>query len=85
MFDDEDDTGRAIEVTVDVKGRLMKIDPEQMKGGEKAGYDHMISAITWYQEVYDGKIIREFNFFHGGWTFLDGGSANDGHFAALGI
>lgn len=85
LFDDEDETGRAIEVTIDVNGRLMKIDPEAMKGGDKAGYDLMISAITWYQEVHDNKIIREFNFRRGGWTILDGKSANEGHRAALGI
>ncbi|MCF6239589.1 MAG: phage major tail tube protein, partial [Candidatus Marinimicrobia bacterium] len=85
LFDDEDDTGRVIEASIDVRGRLMKVDPEQMKGGDKAGYDHMISAITWYQEVHDGKVIRQFNFKRGGWTILDGASANDANRSALAI
>ncbi len=79
LFDDEDDSGRAIEVTVDIKARLMKIDPEQMKGGEKAGYDHMLSAVTWYSEVHDKKVIREFNFRPGGWTILNGTGVGDDH------
>ena len=85
LFDDEDDSGRAIEVTIDVKGRLMKLDPDAMKGGDKAGYDNMISAITWYQEVHDNKVIREFNFRRGGWTILNGKAVNAGHRSVLGI
>lgn len=79
LFDDEDDTGRAIEVSVDLKARLMKIDPENMKGGDKAGYDHTLSAVTWYSEVHDGKVIRQFNFKAGGWTILDGQQIGDDH------
>jgi P2 family phage contractile tail tube protein len=79
LFDDNDDSGKAIEVSIDLKARLMKIDPEQMKGGDKAGYDHMLSAITWYSEVHDGRVIREFNLSLGGWTILDGKTVNDDH------
>lgn len=83
LFNDE--TGDNVEVTIDTLGRLMKLDPDAMKGGEKAGFDHLISAITWYQEVWDGTIMREFSFKKGGWTILNGSPANVAHRAALGI
>lgn len=83
LFDDED--GRPIEATIDIKGRLMKIDPEAMKGGEKSGYDYMISSISWYQQVEDGKVIRQYNFKLGGWTVHDGNPTNVGVRSALAI
>lgn len=79
LFDDDSDDNRAIEVTIDLKARLTKIDPENMKGGDKAGYDHVLSAVTWYQEVHDKEIIREFDRNAGGWTILGGQPANDDH------
>lgn len=78
-------SGREIEVVIDAKGRLSKVEPNQMKGGEKAGYDHTISSITWYQEVHDKKIIREFNFFSGGWRMRNGVAVNAGRNRILGI
>lgn len=77
--------GREIEVTIDVNGRLMKIEPEQMKGGEKSGYDHTISSISWYSEVHDGRVIREFNFFLGGWRVRNGAAVNMTRNRILGI
>lgn len=83
IVDEED--GRELEATIDIRGRLMKLEAEQMKGGEKSGYDHTISAITWYQEVFDGKVVREMNWKRGGWTILNGVSVNQNRNSILGI
>lgn len=81
----DENSGREIEAVIDMKGRLMKVEAEQMKGGDKAGYDHTISSITWYQEMQDGKVWREFNFFMGGWRIRNGQPANAGRNRILGI
>ena len=81
----DEEKGKEIEVTVDIKARLMKLEAEQMKGGEKSGFDHTLSAVTWYQEVHEGKIMREMNFFAGGWTMHNGKPINKTRNRMLGI
>lgn len=85
IVDEQSGDGREIEVTIDVKGRLMKLEADQMKGGDKSGYDHTISAITWYQEVHDGKVMREMNFYMGGWTIHNGKPINATRNRILGV
>lgn len=85
VIDELDDSGREVEVTIDMTGRVMKVDPEAMKGGEKAGYDHEISSIIHYREVHDKVVIREFNFKLGGWTIRNGVAVNDSRRRILGI
>lgn len=81
----DEETSREIEVTLDIKGRVMSLEGENMKGAEKSGYDHIISAITWYQEVHDGKIMAEMNFFKGGWTVRNGIAINTNRNRILGV
>jgi|GEM_PF-2298207 len=78
-------SGREIEVVIDLKGRVSKFEPDQMKGGDKAGYDHTISSVAWYQEVHDKKVIREFNFYMGGWRIRNGVAVNANRNRILGI
>ncbi|MBA4783660.1 MAG: phage major tail tube protein [Rhizobiales bacterium] len=74
----DEETGRDIEVTLDVLGRIMKVEREEAKGGEKSGYDFMISSIFRYSEVQDGRTFREYNFQLGGWTVINGVGVNEG-------
>lgn len=85
MFVVDEIKGREIEVTVDIQGRVMKVEPDQMKGGEKSGYDHAISSVAWYSETHDGVVIRQFNFFRGGWTIRNGVAFNGTRNRILGI
>ena len=63
----------------------MKAEAEIMKGGERTGYDHEISSITFYREVHDGTVVREFNFKLGGWTVRGAIGVNDARRRILGI
>lgn len=85
VIDELEDDGREIEVTVDMLGRIMKTEPEAMKGGEKSGYDHEISSIIYYREVHDKVVLREFNFKMGGWTIRNGVAVNEGRRRILGF
>jgi P2 family phage contractile tail tube protein len=80
-----EDDGREIEATIDIRARLMKREAENLKGGDKAGFDYMLGAITWYQEIFDGKVLHEMNRARGGWTVRNGVAVNSGRNNILGI
>lgn len=81
---DEDD-GREIEATIDIRARLMKREAENLKGGDKSGFDYMLGAVTWFQEVFDGKVLGEYNRARGGWTVRNGVVVNQARNNILGI
>ncbi len=85
VVDELDENGKEIEVTLDIKGRVMSREGEQMKGGEKSGYDYKISSIRWYREVHDGKVVNEMDFSLGGWTVRNGVVVNQTRNRILGV
>lgn len=55
------------EHAIDISGRLIKAEDDEMKGGSAAGYDFMIGSIDKYAEMHDGRVLHRFNFWTGGW------------------
>lgn len=72
---DEKD-GSEHEHAIDIHGRLIKVDDEEMQGGKLAGYDHMIGSIDKYSEIWDGKVLHRFNFWTGGWEIWNSEPVN---------
>lgn len=60
--------GSEHEQIIDVTGRLIKIQPNENKAGELAGYNYTIGSIINYTEYWDGKIMQRFVFKTGGWN-----------------
>lgn len=74
----DEETGEDIELTLDVVGRVMKVEGENAKQGDKSGYDYMISSIWNYSEVRNGQVFRAYNIKLGGWTVNNGVGTGDG-------
>lgn len=62
-----EDDGSEHEHAIDVRGRLSKIDGEELAAGKATGYDHEIKSIWQYTELYDGRVMHRFNYRLGGW------------------
>ncbi|MEI2387470.1 phage major tail tube protein [Breoghania sp. JC706] len=65
VIDEKD--GTEYEHAVDIRGRLTKVEAEEMAAGKVAGYDHTIGSIDSYSEMWDGRVMHRFNFWTGGW------------------
>lgn len=62
-----EEDGSEHEHAVDVRGRLAKLDGEELAAGKLTGYDHEIKSIWQYTEYYDSRVMHRFNFKLGGW------------------
>ena len=69
--------GSEHEHIVDVTGRLIKIEPNENKAGELAGYNYTIGSIINYTEYWDGKIMNRFVFKTGGWNVSNFEAVNE--------
>lgn len=62
-----EEDGSEHEHAIDVRGRLAKIEGEELAAGKATGYDHEIKSIWNYTEYYDGRVMHRFNHKIGGW------------------
>ncbi|CUW99284.1 phage major tail tube protein [Agrobacterium genomosp. 2] len=62
-----EEDGTEHEHSIDVTGRLSKVEGESMAGGKATGYDHEIKSIWSYTEYWDGRVMHRFSFKKGGW------------------
>lgn len=62
-----EEDGAEHEHAVDVRGRLSKVEGEEMSAGKATGYDHEIKSVWDYTEYWDGRVMHRFNFKLGGW------------------
>ena len=62
-----EEDGTEHEHAIDVTGRLVKIDGEELSAGKATGYDHEIKSIWSYTELWDSRIMHRFSFKKGGW------------------
>ncbi|MBB4302363.1 hypothetical protein GGD81_001390 [Rhodobium orientis] len=74
----DEDGGAEHEHAVDMKGRLIKMEPENMKSDNAAGYDYTIGSIWNYTEMWDGRVMHRFNFKLGGWQIWNFQQINKG-------
>lgn len=72
-----EEDGSQHEHAIDVRGRLSKIEGEELAAGKATGYDHEIKSIWNYTEFYDGRIMHRFNFKLGGWDVRNFVPVND--------
>ncbi len=70
MISEED--GREHEHSIDVTGRLVKVDSEGLTAGKATGYDCEIKNIWDYTEFWDGSVLHRFSFKRGGWLVRNG-------------
>lgn len=62
-----EEDGSEHEHAIDVRGRIAKLEGEELAAGKATGYDHEIKSIWQYTEFYDGRVMHRFNFKLGGW------------------
>lgn len=67
-----EEDGTEHEHSIDVTGRLVKVDSEALAGGKATGYDHEIKGIFDYTEYWDGKVLHRFSLKRGGWMIRNG-------------
>ncbi len=60
--------GSEHEHAIDIKGRLLKAEGEQMQAGKASGYDYEVGSILTYSESWDGRVMHRFSLLLGGWT-----------------
>lgn len=70
--------GSEHEHALDIRGRILKGEGEQMQGGKAAGYDYEIGSLLTYSEMWDGSIMHRFSFILGGWTIWNYEPVNEG-------
>ncbi|WP_406604355.1 phage major tail tube protein [Bartonella gliris] len=67
-----EEDGREHEHSIDVTGRLVKVDSEGLTAGKATGYDCEIKNIWDYTEFWDGAVLHRFSFKRGGWLVRNG-------------
>lgn len=72
-----EEDGQEHEHAIDVRGRLSKIEGEELAAGKATGYDHEIKSIWNYTEMWDGRVMHRFNFKLGGWDVRNFQAVND--------
>ena len=73
-----EEDGTEHEHAIDVRGRIGKIEGEEMSAGKATGYDHEIKGIWQYTEMWDGRVMHRFNFKLGGWDIRNYQPVNTG-------
>jgi P2 family phage contractile tail tube protein len=76
--------GSLIEVKAVMRGRLGKLESDELKRGDLIGHDHMIHEITHYELWWNQKEKYYYDFFASDWR-VDGVSANADQRAILRI
>lgn len=71
-FVQSEEDGSEHEHSIDVSGRITKIDAEQLQGGKVTGYDFEIKSIWDYTEYWDGSVLHRFSVKRGGWVIRGG-------------
>ncbi|HCL63715.1 MAG TPA: phage tail protein [Rhizobium sp.] len=69
VIDEED--GSNHEHAVDIRGRLAKIEGQEMTAGKAVGYDNEVKGIWDYTEYWDGRVMYRYSFKLGGWQVMN--------------
>lgn len=67
-----EEDGSEHEHSIDVSGRITKMEADEFQGGKVAGYNHEIKSIWDYTEYWDGKVLHRFSVKRGGWVIRGG-------------
>jgi P2 family phage contractile tail tube protein len=69
------DGSKPIERKIIVRGRLGRVDEDELKRGEAGGHDHTIHEILHYEVYFDGKEMYYYDYLSTTWR-VNGGQGN---------